>query len=99
MNINCHRPKCNKKAKRFSGGIAVYVKSNLKQYIDCENSDSKGIIWLKISKSLTNSEQVKMYVYATYLLMIQVAIEIIIPSFLTSIFLSIYLVVFDFTAN
>ena len=58
VNINgyecfvCPRQKCNKKAKRSSGGITVYFKHHLSQKISLIKRNTKGILWFKVDKSV-----------------------------------------------
>ena len=47
-SINCPRPKCNRKAKRDSGGIVIYYKHFLHNKIELIKLNTKGILWLKI---------------------------------------------------
>ena len=53
--LNCPRPKFNQRAKRDSGGIIVYYKSYLKDYLSLESIDHRGIIWFKLRKEFTNT--------------------------------------------
>ena len=48
--INCPRQKCNKKAKRDSGGVVVYYKDCFIDKIQLVKNDSRGIIWFKLLK-------------------------------------------------
>ena len=50
-HYNCPRLKCNKKAKRDSGGIAIYYKQYLSNHIELIKCNQVGIVWFKISKS------------------------------------------------
>ena len=49
-SFNCPRLKCNKKAKRDSGGIAIYYKQYLSNHIELMKCNQVGIVWLKLSK-------------------------------------------------
>lgn len=48
--FNCPRPKCNKRAKRNSGGIAIYYRDCYVDKIQLVKSDNRGIIWVKLLK-------------------------------------------------
>ena len=50
-SINCPRLKCNKRAKRDSGGIAIYYKTKYQNCIELVNINSKGIVWLKLKRT------------------------------------------------
>ena len=52
--INCPRKQA---VLRRSGGIGVYIKSDIASFISQTESSSDYITWLKISKSLLNTEQ------------------------------------------
>ena len=48
-------PKTNKKAKRGSGGIAIYIKNELANFYDVMSTNTKGILCFKIKPSLTGN--------------------------------------------
>ena len=54
--FTCPRPKCNKKAKRNSGGVCVYYKEKFFGNITLEKLNDKGIIWIKLNKSFLGYE-------------------------------------------
>ena len=45
-----HRPKRNKKAKRCSGGVIIYVKERLLGAVSMIKNDIPDILWLKIDR-------------------------------------------------
>ena len=45
------------KCGRSSGGVSVYFKSNLKQYISVVDKSDCGIIWLKIDQSILEFDE------------------------------------------
>ena len=47
-SFSCPRPKCNKKAKRESGGVIVYFKKSISKGLKLLNINEKGIIWFKM---------------------------------------------------
>ena len=51
-----HRPKCSK-AKRSSGGIVVYYKSELSRYVSLYKQSDDNVLWLKIDKSLSKDDK------------------------------------------
>ena len=53
---SCPRPKCSKRAKRDSGGIAIYCKNKLIDGLEIVKMDDKGIVWLKLKSSFFNFE-------------------------------------------
>ena len=52
--FNCYRPKFNKRAKRYSGGVLVYFRDELKHNLSIVKKDNRGIIWLKLDKCAFN---------------------------------------------
>ena len=46
--------KMNKKAKRNSGGILIFIKKDIDSFITVVQHSDKDIIWLKLDKQLTN---------------------------------------------
>ena len=54
--INCPRLKCNRKAKRDSGGITIYYKQQLHNHIELIKTNQVGIVWFKISKQFLSVE-------------------------------------------
>ena len=56
----------NRQAKRYSGGIIIFVKNSLTKFVTMEQSTDEDIIWLKVNKSLTYSPQ-DLYVCCTYI--------------------------------
>ena len=65
-HFHCNRPKCNKRAKRNSGGIVVYFKNCLKDKISLVKMCENGIIWLKLSNSAFDTEK-DIYICLTYI--------------------------------
>lgn len=53
---SCPRPKCSKRAKRDSGGIAIYCKNKLVDGLEIVKMDNKGIVWLKLKSSFFRFE-------------------------------------------
>jgi len=51
-----NRTNKHKNAKRDSGGLIIYVRNNLKQNVELLKYKNDRIIWLKINKSVFNSE-------------------------------------------
>ena len=56
----------NRQAKRYSGGIIIFVNNSLKKFVTMEQSTDEDIIWLKVNKSLTYSPQ-DLYLGCTYI--------------------------------
>lgn len=86
--FSCPRPKYNKKAKRYSGGVVIYYKTKFSGHIELINLDEKGIVWIKLKKTYFGSlNDIYIYVVAIYRLRILVYIKNEILHYLSSIFL------------
>ena len=55
-SFDCPRPNFNSKAKRNSGGISVFFKVKYKNYIDLVSINEKGVIWFKLKKEFSCSQ-------------------------------------------
>ena len=58
--------KQNKKAKRDSGGILVFVKNTLSQYIEVVDKNDEDLLWLKFHKQSGNNSS-HLYFCCTYI--------------------------------
>ena len=54
--FSCPRPKFNSKAKRNSGGVVVYFKNKLLNYIELVSLHANGYIWFKLKKQFLHTE-------------------------------------------
>ena len=54
--ISCPRPKFNSKAKRNSGGVIVYFKNKLLNFIELVSLNENGYIWFKLKKQFLHTD-------------------------------------------
>jgi len=64
--LSCPRPKCYKKAKRFSGGVIVFFKQYLSKGIELVQLNNRGVIWFKLKRTFIGIES-DVYICATYI--------------------------------
>ena len=60
------RPKGNKKAKRYSGGLVVFFKDWLYGKIEPVKTDNRGILWMKLKREFFSLER-DIYICLTYI--------------------------------
>ena len=65
-SFSCPRPKCNRKAKRDSGGVIVYFKKTISSGVVLSKINEKGIIWFKLKASYFSTKN-DVYVCACYI--------------------------------
>ena len=98
--FTCPRPKCNKKAKRNSGGVCVYYKEKFFGNITLEKLNDKGIIWIKLNKSFLGYENdIYLYVAVTFRPRTRQYINNRIPLYLIMTFLNNYRPIHDTKVN
>lgn len=74
-SFSCPRPKCNRKAKRNSGGVIIYYKKSYSKGIELVKLNNKGIIWFKLKKTFLGRIMIYLSVHAIYHQLIQMFIR------------------------
>ena len=64
--FSCPQPKSNSRAKRGSGGVVVYFRHRLKNYVHFVELNQNSAIWFKLSKELFNFD-VDLYLCLCYI--------------------------------
>lgn len=64
--FSCPRPKCNKKAKRDSGGVIIYYKQKYFGYIKLISINTNGLVWIKLDKTFFGTDN-DIYICSCYI--------------------------------
>jgi len=56
LNFSCPSPKCNRKAKRDSGGVVIYYHKKYFGHVKLMSVNNKGLIWIKLDKGYFSAD-------------------------------------------